>query len=300
MYGYIYQIQNLVNGKLYIGQTTKEPEVRRFAHFNSLKNSTHKNKHFQRAYDKYGQSNFKFSVIAWFNSESELNNAEKYYINKYSCLNPNKGYNIYPGGNNSQIPLESRLKMSRSHTGKKLTKEHKLKISKATKGKNNPMYGMRGELSPSYGKHLSKEAKQRLSEFHTGKKLSNETKRKLSEYRTGRPMSEETKKKISDATKGEKAYWYGKKRIFSEEWRKNVSLASMASSKDLRKDNSTKQRGKCLFGFTSAILQKDKNPEMRCWRSQIRYKGKRTSLGWFNDPLSCEIVYFLVWNEIYN
>lgn len=50
---------------------------------------------------------------------------------------------------------ESKEKMSKSHKGKTLTDEHKVKLSKASSGENNPMYGVRlyGEDNPNFGNH---------------------------------------------------------------------------------------------------------------------------------------------------
>ena len=50
---------------------------------------------------------------------------------------------------------ESKEKMSKSHKGKTLTDEHKAKLSKASSGENNPMYGVHlyGEDNPNFGNH---------------------------------------------------------------------------------------------------------------------------------------------------
>lgn len=54
-----------------------------------------------------------------------------------------------------QHTTESKEKMRESHTGKTLTDEHKAKLSIASSGENNPMYGVRlyGEDNPNYGNH---------------------------------------------------------------------------------------------------------------------------------------------------
>lgn len=51
-------------------------------------------------------------------------------------------------------------------TGKHHTEEAKKKISKATRGKNNPMYGvsLSGKLNGMYGKRHSEETKRKISE----------------------------------------------------------------------------------------------------------------------------------------
>jgi len=59
--------------------------------------------------------------------------------------------------------------------------------------------------------------------------------------------------------------------------------------------NHRKTKGK--FGFRSDLLKMN-CMEGRCWRARIRYKGRNQSLGTFEDPLSSEIVYEIVKDEI--
>lgn len=46
--------------------------------------------------------------------------------------------------------FEEHQKISKAMKGRKLTDKHKKKISIATKGKNNPIYGKFGKLSPNW------------------------------------------------------------------------------------------------------------------------------------------------------
>lgn len=90
----------------------------------------------------------------------------------------------------------------------------------------------KGEKNPFFGKHLSYEAKRKISEAKKGKSLSEETRRKLSEIRKGKHLSEETRRKISEAKKGkytgENHPMYGKH--FSEEHKKKISEALKGKS----------------------------------------------------------------------
>ena len=49
----IYQIRNLVNGKIYVGSSVNL-ETRKTPHYWELENNRHNNQHLQRAYNKYG------------------------------------------------------------------------------------------------------------------------------------------------------------------------------------------------------------------------------------------------------
>ena len=54
----IYRIKNLINGKLYIGQTLDRFIERYWNHLWKLNNHSHDNRHLQSAWDKYGESGF--------------------------------------------------------------------------------------------------------------------------------------------------------------------------------------------------------------------------------------------------
>lgn len=61
--------------------------------------------------------------------------------------------------------LEFKDRLSKIHTGRKISEETRLRLSIATSGKNNPMYGVSrfGEDNPMYGKQHSDATKKRLS-----------------------------------------------------------------------------------------------------------------------------------------
>ncbi len=75
--GTIYKIENLVNGKVYIGQTVKSVERRWQAHRSMLKRNNHDNFYLQNAWNKYGEDSFVFKVIC----ESDINSLDDIEIN---------------------------------------------------------------------------------------------------------------------------------------------------------------------------------------------------------------------------
>ena len=92
----IYGIQNVINGKYYVGQAV-DILHRWKQHKDALNNGSHFNKHLQRSWNKYGQENFVFSILTLCKREkSELNHWERYWVKELNArIN---GYNKTDGG----------------------------------------------------------------------------------------------------------------------------------------------------------------------------------------------------------
>lgn len=182
MNGYIYITTNIVNGKQYIGQTTRNLSKRITEH--KCQSGC---PFFHKAIKKYGIKNFKWVPIEY--PIEELDEMESFWINKLSTLKPN-GYNLDTGGHiNKKASEETKRKMSKSQTGRITSLETKIKLSKSKKGKKNHFYG----------KHHSKETIKIISEIKQN--ISDETRLKLSNAHKGKTCSEETRKKMSESHK---------------------------------------------------------------------------------------------------
>ncbi len=90
----IYKITNIINGKVYIGQSCHIN--RRFMeHVSALTHNSCYNKHLQRSWNKYGQDAFRFEIVEECPVEL-LNEREMHYVQVFdSKLN---GYNQTDGG----------------------------------------------------------------------------------------------------------------------------------------------------------------------------------------------------------
>ena len=193
--GCIYMYMNLINKKCYIGKSHSNGERRRKDHI-----AGRGSKLLKRAFDKYGIENFSFEILDDGILDTFLDDYEIKAIAKYNSIAPN-GYNLTYGGGCGKWSDEAReaIKGEKHHNygkpshlrGKPLSVEHRLKISKARKGKQKgkdhynygkPSYfrggkhtaearrkisrAMRGENSPNYGKTASDETRRKLSESH--------------------------------------------------------------------------------------------------------------------------------------
>lgn len=92
----IYFISNLVNNKIYVGQSISI-EKRWVHHKWKLRENNHENIKLQNAWNKYGEENFEFSIVCEC-EEKQLNTLEQYYILNLESYLPNVGYNITLGG----------------------------------------------------------------------------------------------------------------------------------------------------------------------------------------------------------
>lgn len=171
----VYMHKNKINGKVYIGITSNSPK-RRWDCGRGYKNQIL----FYRSIQKYNWDNFEHIILFENLSFDEACLKEQELIKEYKSNERKYGYNYSIGGDSGSkgshwiMSNESREKDRIAHLGSK-----------------NGMYGKKGILSPSYGKHLSEETKKKLSESLKGRKAWNK----------GKKLTEEHKKNVSIATK---------------------------------------------------------------------------------------------------
>ena len=112
MYGIIYKVTNQQNKKVYIGQTAQTLAERKNKHYYKARQINEYNTHFINALRKYPKESFIWEVIDEAQSQDELNNKEKYWINYYNSIE--KGYNTKDGGE-TIVVTEKFLKQCGSH-----------------------------------------------------------------------------------------------------------------------------------------------------------------------------------------
>ena len=154
----IYKVTNVVNGKVYIGQTQHTVEKRWALHIQASKNKKLTST-FHAAIRKYGKESFVIQKIGEARTTEELNELEINCIRFYNCLVPN-GYNITTGGkgvrgfkfsadakrrlsNLKKLNLTpSVLEILRIGRERTISIEERKSISERMSGENNPMFGI--------------------------------------------------------------------------------------------------------------------------------------------------------------
>lgn len=155
-YGYIYITTNLINGMRYVGQKKMN---------RNWKNYLGSGTWFLKAVKKYGEENFSKIILDFANTPEELNEKEVSYIAFYNAVESDDFYNLSYGGHESPTE-ETKEKIRQSHIGL-----------------------LAGEKHPMYGKHHTKEAREKQSVSKKGKPSWNK----------GIPSSDEAKEKLKQS-----------------------------------------------------------------------------------------------------
>jgi hypothetical protein len=88
----IYKITNLINQKVYIGQTDNIA-IRRKVHLLELKKGIHSNKGLQQDFNELGEDSLCFECLEVIKGQGERIDRERFWINHYYSISPNLVYN---------------------------------------------------------------------------------------------------------------------------------------------------------------------------------------------------------------
>jgi group I intron endonuclease len=204
----IYEIKNTVNGKRYVGRTSRY-RARTSRHKSDLRNNTHHNSSLQRDWGEFGEPAFTFSIL------SEVENLEDAVFAEQSLLDSGRGkdlYNIGPStcGDNltfnpdrddivsritdaineryESMSPEDRKVIHGSHINGMTGRTHSDEVKSAARERALGNSWAKGhKRTPEQREKLSKVASERTGDKNSfyGKKHTEETKRALSIARLG-------------------------------------------------------------------------------------------------------------------
>lgn len=186
---YIYVMHNISNNKIYVGKS-HDPQTRWLKH---LKVSKHKRNvekfYIHRAISKYGIVNFTFTTIQSFKNEPDSLLAEKYWIKYFNSNTKNFGYNLTEGGEgcSGRVMSEAtKQKIREKALGRKHSPEtiEKLRIINLGRVPTN----IEQLRTINKGKKLSTEHKEKISEAKKGVIFTQEHKDNMSKVRIGKNL----------------------------------------------------------------------------------------------------------------
>lgn len=135
---YVYKTTNLINGKIYIGQSNKDPDKSKSYYGSGTL--------FLRAFSKYGRASFVKEILCECATQKLLNTWEQIYIRKFNSTDINIGYNILKKDIGShtagkKMTEEELVEHSKRFKGMKRSDKAKANLSRSKLGENNPNYG---------------------------------------------------------------------------------------------------------------------------------------------------------------
>lgn len=161
----IYQIKNISNNCVYVGQTKASFQKRFWQHNNLLSQNRHFNKQLQYTWNIYGSESFVFEVLYVCNDDDDVDALEEQYI--LDARNRTMCFNILNGSSfkNSNVGELNRRRL----LGTQLSEQTKQKMSKTRTGKRQ--YKKRDRLTDEQAIHV----KQLLIDGYSSKEIMNLT-----------------------------------------------------------------------------------------------------------------------------
>lgn len=203
----IYIIKNQINGKVYIGKTSKSIEERWKKH---LKNADLKiNRRLYDSINKYGKDKFIISEIDSTEDINLIDEMESWYIYLFRSKNPEYGYNMTYGGDGGNTLSGYSEEDKKIMYSKQLEKRQKTLMEK---------YGVKSPSQiPGVIEKIRESNKGRVTKEESKKKISNTIKEKIKDgsfipntegikkgQAIGFKHTDESKEKMSSYRKGKK------------------------------------------------------------------------------------------------
>ncbi len=125
---YVYVIRNLINEKVYVGQT-KDLAGRKRGHLSCAHRGN--DRPLYRSIRKHGEENFSFEILEEC-ADEVINERERHWVAHFDSFNPDKGYNLTSGGeegNHKRRSEETKRKIRLARKHQVITVEHRQRIS---------------------------------------------------------------------------------------------------------------------------------------------------------------------------
>jgi group I intron endonuclease len=237
---YVYRTTNLINNKIYIGQSKyNDPNYLGSGVF------------IKKAIEKYGRENFLKEILEECSTQESTNEREKFWIKETNSKDREIGYNVADGGYSFIMNDEIKSKIKNTLSGKytrensfrhgiKLTEDHKKLISESNTGRKFSEETRKNMSESRMGIVYSLETRKKMSESHIGKILTDEHKERIGNSLVGRVYSEESIEKLrnNNINKNQKNSLY----VIAKNLQTSEELSFNNSCQASRYFNCTRQR----------------------------------------------------------
>jgi group I intron endonuclease len=133
----VYAIIHKPSGKFYVG-SSNNTKARLTTHRRELKRNNHHCKHLQRAWSKYGETEFEFKDFLEFNTLEEARKIEQFYIDLYIKTSLFNAKNKAVGGASGEYSAAKKENWHMKHVMSNVsTEERKRRYGKALGIKNS-------------------------------------------------------------------------------------------------------------------------------------------------------------------
>lgn len=120
----IYKFTNLINGKAYVGWTSRDPLIRFEEHQKTRKPRNQDRSLISLAIEKYGIDNFKFEILCQTEDLAISQSLETHLIAEHKSHESDHGYNLDLGGTGKRRSEATIQKHRQKLLGKKQSAEH--------------------------------------------------------------------------------------------------------------------------------------------------------------------------------
>lgn len=200
LYGYVYKLTNIKNGKIYIGKAKEgrtgrgknaiekrwNEEIER-AHRLERWNKEHpqekkKLRYIENAINKYGEESFRIEEIDTALTKEQLNEKERYWIKFFEARNHSKGYNLRDGGEGGGHHEKTRLLLSKISQEKAKNPEYLKKLSEAITNVWNEDRYQEKQIEERRARAQDPKWKRKMTRINRKKAQDPKWKKKVSDY----------------------------------------------------------------------------------------------------------------------